>query len=201
MPTVCELVVSALVLLSSVAIQTCGQEDHAIPSLPLITFPVLNRCTDNVQSQFVVPETLKYRHYSAQKLNLLTKVINAPLFEFELRLKELPCKIDTFSVTVFIANNGTSCSGKNVFLNFTADGSINRLVISDDNDYLEEIIYHKDNFCISSISKDFISLNFCKSKCYLNDDEAGQNICVPRCCASGSISSGLSKLSHKLMFS
>ncbi|CAG7823485.1 unnamed protein product [Allacma fusca] len=190
-----ELILSAILFLSVATIQIINGKEQTQGKSSVKKFQELNRCSENVQSHFVIPETLKYPYYSAKKLQRLAGIIKAPLFEFELSVKELPCKNGTFNVRVYIANNGTitSVEGKNeqVFLNFTADGSVNKLVILEDEDFLEkEILYHKDNFCIDSISNESISVNFCKSKCYVDDKELGDNLCVPRCCALGAISSG-----------
>ncbi|CAG7720831.1 unnamed protein product, partial [Allacma fusca] len=147
---------------------TIHQQVPPVRSVPRKVL-TLNRCSHNVPSRFQVPDLLKYvGDIEDKKFQYLASVIGEPLFEFSLITKEPTC---------------------------LSDGSVTYLTISvPENDNLErEILFHKDSYCISRITSDSMTLNFCKSKCHLHDNESGANLCVPRCCAPGAISFGSGK--------
>ncbi|CAG7720832.1 unnamed protein product, partial [Allacma fusca] len=144
---------------------TIHQQVPPVRSVPRKVL-TLNRCSHNVPSRFQVPDLLKYvGDIEDKKFQYLASVI------------------------------GTLVKDELVFLYFSADGSVTYLTISvPENDNLErEILFHKDSYCISRITSDSMTLNFCKSKCHLHDNESGANLCVPRCCAPGAISFGSGK--------
>ncbi|CAG7830005.1 unnamed protein product, partial [Allacma fusca] len=51
----------------------------------------------------------------------------------------------------------------------------------------DEIYFPRENFCISRITPDSISLKLCKSKCFHNENEKGRNVCIPKCCHFGAV--------------
>ncbi|CAG7820216.1 unnamed protein product [Allacma fusca] len=180
----------------------------------------LNRCTDDVPNQFQVPDLLKYvGDIEDKKFQYLTSVLGEPLFEFSLIIEEPNCISGTFGVTVPMTNEGAPFGGKHeqIFLYFGADGSLTYLsrettkpsehfkteapiegainievgTPAEEEIIIErEILFDKENYCISRITEESISLNFCKSKCSLHYNESGGNLCVPRCCVPGTISYG-----------
>ncbi|CAG7828750.1 unnamed protein product [Allacma fusca] len=183
----------------TIALSCSGQSNEKPDqtSVSLGKRTILYKCSSDVgKDSIIIPPSLRLKYSKAKLESFITVMNYSSLYDFSLEEREPECEGDIFTVTVSTGNvTGLTVGGKNqtTHLNFTPDGYIAYIVkdlrgVKDPNDALtDEIYFHRDNFCLSSITEDSLTVNFCKSKCFHDDNEKGRNLCIPKCCYLGAV--------------